>query len=110
MHIYGYESRTVLYPTLFAVLSLTPAILIAPLVRIQAKTPVSVVEFVNIYSVVAAIIAGVIIFIEFIQTLDFSFAFLVLPGFLVVLWVYLGKVRAENRGTLMRFGTMLVSV
>jgi hypothetical protein len=81
-----------MYPTLFAVASLIPALLIAPLVRLQGKTPASVVEFVNVYSVIAAIIIVLIICIKFIQTLDFGFAFLVFPGFLIVLWTYLGKV------------------
>lgn len=100
----------VAYPTLFAIASLIPALLIAPLVRLQGKTPASVVEFVNTYSVIAAMIAILILCIRFIQALDFGFAFLVLPGFLVVLWTYLGKVRTENRGTMMRFGVTIVSV
>lgn len=79
MHIYGYESDTVMYPTLFAVASLIPAMLIALLVRLQGKTPASVVEFVNVYSILAVALAGLIICIKFIQTLDFGFAFLVLP-------------------------------
>ena len=59
------------YPTLFAVASLIPAILVAPLVRLQTKVAASVIEFVNIYSVFAVTIAGLILCIQFIQYLDF---------------------------------------
>ena len=59
------------YPTLFAVASLIPAILVAPLVRLQTKVVPSVIEFVNIYSVFAVTIAGLILCIQFIQYLDF---------------------------------------
>ncbi len=71
LHIYGYENDIILYSTLLAVLSLVPAILIAPMVRIQGKTPQSITEFVNIYSVSALVLAIFIVVIKFIQTLDF---------------------------------------
>ena len=103
MHIYGYDSyNSIAYPTLFAVIALIPAILLAPLVRLQGKTPASVVEFVNIYSVIAGVIAAFIVVIHFIQFFDFSFAFMVFPGFLIVLWTYLGKFQSTNRGTMMQ--------
>lgn len=110
MHIYGYENTVIIYPTLLAVLSLVPAILLAPMVRIHGKTPQSISEFVNIYSVSALVLAVFIVVIKFIQTLDFWFIFFVLPWFLIVLWTYLRGVSIQNRGTMMRVWVTLASI
>lgn len=110
MHIYGFERGIITYPTLFALTALIPAILIAPLVRIQGKTHASVVELVNVYSATALTLAAFILIIRFIQSFDFSFAFLVFPGFLIVLWTYFSGPSSQNRGTMMRVGTGLVSI
>lgn len=48
--------------------------------------------------------------IKFIQTLDFAFAFMVLPGFLIVLRTYLSGSSVVNRGSTMRLGTGLVTI
>lgn len=64
----------------------------------------------NIYSAIATIIALLILIIKFIQTLDFAFAFMVLPGFLIVLWTYLKGTQIQNRGSMMRMGTGLLTV
>ncbi len=108
-HIYG-ELANVEYPTLFAIVGLIPAMLLAVIVRLQWKASKEATEFVNIYSAIATIIALLILIIKFIQTLDFAFAFMVLPGFLIVLWTYLKGTQIQNRGSMMRMGTGLLTV
>ena len=110
IHIYGQNGDVVTYPTLFAVFSLVPAILLAVLVRLQGQAPKWVTDFVNIYSVTATVIALFIIVIKFIQVIDFGFAFFVFPGFLIVLWVFFHGPAVQNRGSLMRIGTVLLSI
>ncbi|NRH20469.1 DUF2339 domain-containing protein [Candidatus Gracilibacteria bacterium] len=110
IHIYGQNSDIVTYPTIFAVFSLVPAILLAVLVKLQGQAPKGVSDFVNIYSVTATVIALFIIIIKFIQVIDFGFAFFVFPGFLIVLWVFLHGPAVQNRGSLMRIGTVLLSI
>ncbi len=108
-HIYGGNSD-VEYPTVFAIFALIPAMLLAILVRLQGKTPKDATDFVNIYSTTALVIAIFILVIKFVQTLDFSFAFLVLPGFFIVLWTYFQGPAIQNRGSMMRIGTTLVTI
>ncbi len=55
------------------------------------------INFVNIYSATATGIAILILIIKFVQTLDFAFAFMVLPGFLIVLWTYLKDSTYQSR-------------
>jgi hypothetical protein len=109
IHIYG-EDATVAYPTLFALFALVPAMLLAVIVRLQWKTPKDVVEFINIYSITGMGISLLILIIKFIETLDFAFAFMILPGFLIVFWTYLKWSSSRNRGSMMRIGTGLLTV
>lgn len=109
VHIYG-EGASVEYPTIFALFALVPAILLAVIVRLQWKASKEMINFVNIYSATATGIAILILIIKFVQTLDFAFAFMVLPGFLIVLWTYLKDSTYQSRWSMMRFGTGLVTI
>lgn len=109
IEIYGTNSH-VLYPTLFAIVALIPAALVAPLAKLNTKTPDSMMQFMHVYSITAAIIAGIILVIKFIQDLDFAFAFFILPGFLMVLKSYFQETKNPTRSTLMRIGVIWLSI
>jgi Predicted membrane protein (DUF2339) len=109
IHIYGDATIIIIFPTLVAVVSLIPAILLAPLVHVQGKTPASVADFVNIYSIAAGILAVIIIFFHLIDFVDFGFACLILPGMILVLATFIWYIPKEGKGTAMRIGTTLVS-
>lgn len=110
MHIYGFERHTVEFPTIFAILSLIPAMSVTIFARLQGKTPKEAMDFINIYSSTAVALALFILVTKFMKTMDFAFAFMVLPGFLIVVWTYFHGPSAQNRGSMMRIGTFLVSI
>lgn len=107
-YIYGKNPPD--FPTIFSVLSLLPAISLAPLVHLQGKTPESVKKFLNIYSLIAFLLAILVILLRVLKSLDFWFAIFVLPGFLMVLFAYIQGNKNPTRGTLMRIGSIWVSV
>jgi hypothetical protein len=109
IHIYS-DSSNVVYPTVFAVLALVPAILLAVAVRIQGKTPDTMKRFIDVYSAIAALIAVLIVVIKVLKGMDFGFAIFVFPGFLMVLTAYIQWAKNPTRGTLMRVGTIWLSV
>lgn len=84
-YIYGVGSSSVQYPTIMAVISLMPAILLTPIVYLQEKTSLTMRKFIAVYSSIASIIACLIIFVKVLQNIDFTFAIFILPGFLMVL-------------------------
>lgn len=88
IHVYS-DNSVVTYPTIFAVLSLIPAMFLAIAVRIQGKTPDTMKKFIDVYSIFAALIAALIVIIKVLDTMDFNFAIFVLPGFLMVLTAYI---------------------
>lgn len=45
--------------------------------------------FIDVYSAIAALIAALIVIIKVLDTMDFSFAIFVFPGFLMVLTAYI---------------------
>lgn len=108
--IYGRLHASLEYPTLLAMISLFPAITLAPLVRIQGKTPASMTSFINIYSIIATGIALIILAVKFLAHLDFAFAFFVLPGFLMILKSYFSPETSTTRSTLMRAGATWLSI
>lgn len=67
-------------------------------------------RFVTTYSIIATVVAGIIIAIKLLKDLDFAFAFFILPGFLLVLKAYFQDVKNTTRGTLMRVGAIWLSV
>lgn len=109
VHIYS-DNSTVMYPTVFAVLALVPAILLAGAVRLQGKTPATMKKFIDVYSAIAALIAALIVIVKVLKGMDFSFAIFVFPGFLMVLTAYIQWAKNPTRGTLMRVGTIWLSV
>jgi hypothetical protein len=109
VHIYS-DNSAVTYPTITAVLSLVPAILLAGAVGIQKKTPTTMRMFIDVYSAVAALLAILIIALKILRDIDFSFAIFILPGFIMVLVAYIQWAKNPTRGTLMRVGTIWLSV
>ena len=107
--IYRHDSD-VAYPTLFAVIALIPAILLSPLARYQGKAPESMLKLLHSYSLIAGIIAGIIVGIKFLENVDIFFAFFVLPGFLAVLRAYFLDVKSSARSTFMRIGVIWLSI
>ncbi len=109
IHIYS-DTSDVSYPTVLAVLSLIPAMLLAGAVRLQWKTPVTMRKFIDSYSIVAAVIAALIIFIKVLKGMDFTFALFILPGFLMVLTAYIQWAKNPVSSTNMRVGTIWLSI
>lgn len=107
--IYGWSDE-VLYPTLYALFALIPAIALAPIAKLQWHTAESMMKFINVYSLIATVIACIIIGIKFIEEVDFAFAFFILPGFLLVLKTYFQDPKASTRWTLMRIGVIWLSL
>jgi len=89
IHIYSDNNALVTYPTVFAVLALIPAILLAAAVRLQGNTPETIRKFIDTYSAIAALITVLIVFVKVLKGMDFSFAIFILPGFLMVLAAYI---------------------
>lgn len=109
VNIYG-TATTTDYPTLMAIVSLIPAILLAPAVYLQGKTPATMQKFINVYSLIAALIAALIFIVKVLKGMDFAFAIFVLPGFIMVLTAYLQWASNPTRGTLMRSGSIWLSI
>jgi len=110
IHIYSDNNALVTYPTVFAVLALIPAILLAAAVRLQGNTPETIRKFIDTYSAIAALITVLIVFVKVLKGMDFSFAIFILPGFLMVLAAYIQWAKNPTRGTLMRAGTIWLSI
>lgn len=108
--IYIFNSDVILYPTVFAVLALLPAILLAPLTQMQKNTPKSAIGFIRMYSMSALIIASILIIGKIIDHVDTGFAFLLLPGFLIVVWAFFQPSASANRVDMMRIGVVWMSV
>ena len=67
-------------------------------------------QFIHVYSVFAGIMALLTLTIKILINIDFSFAFFVFPGFLMVLWSFLQNERTSTRATLMRIGCIWLSI
>ncbi len=98
------------YPTFFAVLSLLPAIALAPMVRLNHETPDSTKKFSDIYSIIACLITVLIIVAKVLKELDFSFAIFILPGFVAILTAYFQWAKNPTRSTLMRIWILWLSI
>ncbi len=106
----GMGSSTVPYPTIMAVISLMPAILLAPIVYLQGKTSDTMRKFIAVYSLIAWVIACLIILVKILQNIDFTFAIFIFPGFVMVLSAFFQWAKNPTRWTLMRAGTIWLSL
>jgi hypothetical protein len=107
-HIY-IDSSDVTYPTLLAVVSLIPAMVLYPIGNLQEKTPKEMLTYLKTHSGFAFILAILIVLLKLLDSLDFAFALFVLPGFLTILYAYL-KPTMSHRGDVMRFGAFWLSI
>lgn len=76
--IYGKDGTTD-SPTLLAIISLIPAILLSPISRINPKLADTTKMYTDAYSITAMIIAILLFAIKMLKELDFSFAIFILP-------------------------------
>lgn len=76
--IYG-GLKSVDFPTLFAILSLIPAILLYPIAFQSEKSPKEILSYLKFHSSIATVLALSIIVLKLLHSLDFCFVLLVLP-------------------------------
>ncbi len=107
---YIYDNNSdVVNATTFAIIALIPAILTYPITKLAGKTPKDMLNLSRVYSIIALIIAALLIIDKFLSYVDFVFAFFILPAFLIVLYAKMTD-KAASRGTLLRFGCILLGI
>jgi uncharacterized integral membrane protein len=99
----------VVYPTVIALTSLLPAILLYSLDSFHTSTPKEMKSFLKKYSIFSLILALFILISKLVDSLDFMFAAFVLPGFIAILYAYF-KPGLTQRAGIMRFGAIWLSI
>ena len=107
--IYGKDGATD-SPTLLAIISLIPAILLSPISRINPKLADTTKMYTDAYSITAMIIAILLFAIKMLKELDFSFAIFILPWCIAVLYSYFQWSKNPARSTFMVMGTLWLSI
>ncbi len=102
-HIYFASTGWSEYPTLMSIIALMPAILIYPVSYFASETKASFRALTLPFSLIASVLALVILIGKLLSTFDFMFVVFLIPAFVAILYIYVTDMEAVKKWFILRF-------